>query len=287
MAEPTVEPAGPGEWSPEVAPLLALGSDGSWDTEWPDYPARFGLRDEHVPELIRMATWDPGAELSDEAFEASTEVWAPVHAWRALGQLGADEAAEPLAELLWQAGNHDVIREEVPRALGMIGAEAVAELTELLEDSDADDWVRAAAADGLATVAELHPDARDEAVAPIVLRLGEFLENSPALNARLIGELLNLRLAAAAPLMEQAFAADAVDVSVCGDWEDVQIELGLLEGRITPRPDYQRDLRARLGMGVQTDEPGSSDRGATRKHQRSARKRKLEKASRKRNRKKR
>ncbi|MEZ4717386.1 MAG: hypothetical protein R2851_15070 [Caldilineaceae bacterium] len=31
-----------------------------------------------------------------------------------------------------------------------------------------------------------------------------------------------------APLMEQAFAQDRVDLSVNGDWQEVQIELGLL-----------------------------------------------------------
>ena len=38
--------------------------------------------------------------------------------------------------------------------------------------------------------------------------------------------------------MEQAFAADKVDISIQGDWEDVQIELGLLAERLTPQPHY-------------------------------------------------
>jgi hypothetical protein len=37
--------------------------------------------------------------------------------------------------------------------------------------------------------------------------------------------------------MEQAFVADRVDLSIMGDWEDVQIDLGLLEERLTPS-DY-------------------------------------------------
>ena len=36
--------------------------------------------------------------------------------------------------------------------------------------------------------------------------------------------------------MEAAFAADKVDLSIRGDWEEIQIELGLLDERITPVP---------------------------------------------------
>jgi hypothetical protein len=39
-------------------------------------------------------------------------------------------------------------------------------------------------------------------------------------------------------VMERAFAADRVDISIPGDWEDVQVELGLIEERQTPRPQY-------------------------------------------------
>jgi hypothetical protein len=41
-----------------------------------------------------------------------------------------------------------------------------------------------------------------------------------------------------APVMEAAFAADRVDISINGDWEDVQVELGLLPERRTPKPRY-------------------------------------------------
>jgi hypothetical protein len=38
--------------------------------------------------------------------------------------------------------------------------------------------------------------------------------------------------------MEAAYAAGAVDSTVFGDWEDVQVDLGLLDERVTfdPRP---------------------------------------------------
>ena len=60
----------------------------------------------------------------------------------------------------------------------------------------------------------------------------------PGLNGFLINSLIDLRAVEAASLMERAFAADSVDISIMGDWEDVQIELGLLDERQTPKPHY-------------------------------------------------
>ncbi len=38
--------------------------------------------------------------------------------------------------------------------------------------------------------------------------------------------------------MEKAFAEEKVDLTIQGDWEDVQIELGLLDERQTPAKNY-------------------------------------------------
>ena len=53
-----------------------------------------------------------------------------------------------------------------------------------------------------------------------------------------------------APVIERAFAAGCVDISVRGDWEDVQVELGLARERITPKPDY---LAESFGPGKLVD----------------------------------
>src|SRR5438093_123369 len=76
------------DYKDPVARLLTLGDARPVKT-WPNY-LELGLSREHVPELIRMATDD---ELN-WADSESLEVWAPIHAWRALGQLRAEEAAE-------------------------------------------------------------------------------------------------------------------------------------------------------------------------------------------------
>jgi hypothetical protein len=43
----------------------------------------------------------------------------------------------------------------------------------------------------------------------------------------------------AAPLVERAYQADRVDLSILGDYEDFQMAIGLLKKRQTPPPRYQ------------------------------------------------
>ena len=84
-----------------------------------------------------------------------------------------------------------------------------------------------------------HPASRVAAVAALAGVLGNFAEpgRDPALNGFLASELVHLRAVEAAPVMQRAFAAGMVDERVAGDWEDVQIELGLKEERDTPKQD--------------------------------------------------
>jgi len=212
-----------------VARLLTLGREPATRRTWPDY-GNLGLTQKHVPELIRMAT-DPALFEADEWSAAS---WAPVHAWRALGQLEAAAAAAPLFALLERAADDPLVYEELPTVLGMIGPPSLPTATLWLFDEERDERLRFIAVRTLAEVAHEYPERRDEAVAVLVQQLGDWPHQSPALNAVLIAYLAELGEVAAAPLMEAAFAAGAVDVAVSGDWEDVQIDLGLLEERLTP-----------------------------------------------------
>src|SRR2546421_13036934 len=82
-------------YPPPVNKLLTYGASKSvlWQN-WPNY-AELGLGPEHIPDLIRMATDNELLWADSE----SLEVWAPIHAWRALGQFRAEAAIEPLLTL--------------------------------------------------------------------------------------------------------------------------------------------------------------------------------------------
>ena len=123
-------------YPPPVSRLLTLG-EGERRRQWPDYLV-LGLTLEHVPDLIRMA-------LDDELHSAapdSLDVWAPLHAWRALGQLQAEDAAEPLIQLLVRIDDFgdDWVNQELPQVLGMIGPSVVPLLADYLADPSTKLW---------------------------------------------------------------------------------------------------------------------------------------------------
>jgi hypothetical protein len=218
------------DYSYPVSELLTFGDCRDF-RGWPNY-LDLGLGLEHVPELIEMAT-DEELHWTDSE---SLEVWAPVHAWRALGQLRATAAIEPLLHLLHELEDNDWTLDELPEVYGMIGRAAIPALARYyLADGSHGLWARVAAARGLEQIAAGDASARAECVAVLSRQLERFTRNDPILNGFLINCLIDLRAVEAAPLMERAFAADRVDLSIQGDWEDVQVELGLKAARETPR----------------------------------------------------
>lgn len=255
---------------PPVDRLLKLGAEPARRRSWPDY-RNLGLEDRHVPALVRMAT-DPALFGVPER---DPRVWAPVHAWRALGQLRAPAAAEPLLALLRREAKNDWVYAEVPAVLGMIGPAALPGATLLLFDEEADEELRIAAADVVAGVGEEYPERRDEAAAVLTTQMQDWARQSRELNAFLVTDLVALGEVKVAPLLEAAFQAGAVDLSLGGDWEDAQIALGLLQERITP-PLHDLDQQRRAGS--RTSAADAEARARTR--------RKAEKQARKRNRKK-
>jgi hypothetical protein len=218
------------DYSSPVSELLTYGDCRDSMVEWPDY-RDLGLGTEHVGELIGMAT-DGDLNWADPD---SLEVWAPVHAWRALGQLRATEAIEPLLHLFHELEESDWAGEELPRVYGMIGSEAIPALERYLSRPSRGLWPRVTAAHSLERIGAAERSSREECVAVLSRQLERFARNDPSLNGFLVSYLVDLRAAEAAPLMERAFASGHVDPTIAGDWEDVQVEMGLKEARETPR----------------------------------------------------
>jgi hypothetical protein len=224
---------------PPVDKLLTLGDARDSAAHWLNYLA-LGLGPEHIPDLIRMAT-DEELHWADSG---SLQVWAPVHAWRALGQLRAEAAIEPLTGLLHRIDDDDDdwVGEELPDVYGMIGPAAIPALAAYLADASRPLFARVASVHSFAEIGLNHPDARAECVAALTAQLERFAENDPTLNAFLVSYLMDLKAVESAPVMERAFVAERVELPVAGDWEDVQIELGLRQTRTTPKPNYAASL---------------------------------------------
>jgi hypothetical protein len=219
------------DYPPPLDELLTMGR-ASTAVETFEYVELLGLTDAHVPELIRMAT-DPAL---NECGSDTDEVWAPLHAWRALAELRAETAVEPLLHLLHRYPHDDWVASDLPRALARIGTAAYEPLLRYLDDPERDVRARLHAGTALVGLAQAHPELRAGAVEKLAACLADPRSTDPLDNGMWVALLLDLDGVEALPVLERAFAEDRVGIWVAGDWEDVQVELGVLPARLTPRP---------------------------------------------------
>lgn len=220
------------QYTEPVSKLLACGG-ALLDEEWIDYLA-LGITSNHIPELARMS-------LDEKLWEEDSdgdEVWAPLHAWRALGQL-RDPAAIPtlLAVMdMSEEWDDDWSGAEPPAIFAMIGEPSVEPLNEFLCDANRTNTGHMTAAESLKKIAEQNPQCRERCVQILRERLLERGDYDRFTIAIFVSCLVDLNATEAVPEIEAAFAANMVDISFMGDWEEVQIRMGLLDERVTPPP---------------------------------------------------
>jgi len=233
-------------YPPPLDQLLALGAPEFGHRKvWLDYLA-MGFTAEHVPELIRMVGDEELGTGDDEELDdddVRPGEFAYVHAWRTLALLRA-EAAIPLLVELMELDN-DWAHEELPTVLGMIGPAAIDPLRTALGrwSLEVAPWAAGAAGSALVEVAQRFPETRDAVVEILARQLRWWGRHDPILNSMLIHDLVDLKAVEATPVIEEAFAADMVETDLDDDWEDVQVALGLLPARITPKPPYEPPMR--------------------------------------------
>ena len=208
-------------YAPPLAQLLSIGEPAA---ERIDCQA-LGLTREHVPELIRMATDNRLHEASSDA----PEVYAPLHAWRALGELRAIEATKPLLSLLVEWEYDDWTRDDLPESLGRIGPAILPELSVFLTEESNGIYARGAAGATIEKVGTLYPEARGDCVKILADQVGRFVADDATLNGFLLGDLLNLQAVEALPVIERAFDAGCIDEEIAGDIENAR--QSLLEAR--------------------------------------------------------
>jgi HEAT repeat protein len=255
--------------------LLTLGDGYTQDR--PDY-ASMGFGPEHVPELVRMATDLELMELESE------DGWAPIHAIRVIGAIRAADAVEPLLAMFEKLDALDYSFDETTDAFGNIGPAALPPLVRYFEDDRHDSFARTKASEALVHIAQRFPETREEIVAVLARPLEDPECRDDELNGFLVCDLLDLDAVEAVPAIERAYVEDRVDITIPGDWEDVQVKLGLIPERLTPRPDYNifGGMPYRFTMPI-VDSPRRSHRASKNASMAKAR-RKAEKAARRKNR---
>ena len=164
-------------------------------------------------------------DVSDGMNMDDPRLWTRLHAIGVLTQMGeaAQAAVEPLLPLLDE--DNDWLREEMPIFFAQMGQPAIEPLRRVLQNAEADTYLRTGAGDSLEQMAEQHPELR----ATIVPLLEQALIDAGAddlFASFLVCNLLDLDAKESLPLIQQAFAEDRVDLSVVG-LEDVEEHFGL------------------------------------------------------------
>jgi len=218
-----------------VRRLLSIGESRSYGpADWPDYVKEFAIGHEHIGELIRLAC----DEALPRACSDTSEVWAPLHAWRALGQLRAAVSVPPLLALLKTIEEDEAVEAELPVVCGMIGPAAIPYCSDFLWNRANTPFSLTTTIDAIKEIAEQHPGCRAECVAILARMLEPPAQRDPSVSGFVVSALIDLGAAEAIDVIRDAFRRKSVDISIAGDAEDVEIELGLRERRATRAPRY-------------------------------------------------
>jgi hypothetical protein len=211
--------------------LLRLG-DPQEGADIPERIAALGLMQAHLADLVRMAR----DRALNTAQGDTDEVWAPAHALTALETLDTREAISDLIPLF--DVDDEWTREQLIDLLAAVGESALEPLERYIRDHTR--WVfgRLAAIETLGDLVKLHPELRGQALPILIAALERATDNDEDVNGFLLARLLDLDAVEALPTIRQAFEADAVDETIAGDWGQVQEALGQV-------PDPDDPLRAR------------------------------------------
>jgi hypothetical protein len=227
-----------------ISKLLSLG-EIDWD-EWVNYPS-LGFTREHVPELLRMGT-DKYLMVEAEI----PEFWAPYHAWRALAQLLAENVIDKLVQNLdfMEAADTDWFDHVLIQIFVEVGPVSIPSLAFYLIDTNHETGACIACGETLGKIGKRYPEAREQAIGALVSTLELFDQNDGNLNGFILSDLLDLHAVETLPVIRRAFTANAIDITIAGDLEDAEIELGLRTQRSTP---------SRIKEEIQAKYPGLAE----------------------------
>ncbi|MEI8379991.1 MAG: DUF1186 domain-containing protein [Planctomycetota bacterium] len=233
------------------------------------YASTCQLSQGDVPGLIDIArSWTiPDSEL--DAFDLDVDdldvdsdrfLLLPVTAWRALRELKAEAAVEPLINILCVLDDEfdDWAQEELPYVFGAIGEATLEPLTQVAKDEAKPDFIRSIAVHGLRRLIQYYPDTRARIVPSLLKLMSEAASEKIQFNLTLLDVLVDLHVVEAAEPIERAFAGNLLDVGYLGDWETVRQKLGV-EGLGLKMPENPpnsiEDFRKSMGIGIFSKRP--------------------------------
>ncbi|MBK1832546.1 UPF0149 family protein [Roseibacillus ishigakijimensis] len=197
--------------------------------DWPDYAALGFTEADEETLLDLIDEYHLAPEQDDEESAVS------IHAWRALATQARRENLAEFITLLHatSAIDDDWYPNDFPHLLAPLGMDILPVLRELIGD---DILVNSSLIDAITAL----PSNEEERISATEQLLPLFQKESLDRQTRscLISAFIELKAKQMAGQIEEAFANNRVDVSLNGDWEEVQIALGLREKRETARPNF-------------------------------------------------
>lgn len=213
--------------------LFTLGAI-SRHREWLDY-SKLDFEPDDIPALIDLLSRH---ELRQRNEPTLVHEFAPIHAWRILGQLKHPDAITPLIELFPSFNDNDWAISELPEVFGMIGRAAVKPLSNYVLDLNHAESSRVLAMDSLFDIANSEYFARDEILAVFKSLVGHAMRQSKGFNASLVINLIDLQEEIFIEDIRDLYKRDLVDKSIAGDIEEIEELWHLGNFHIQPLPDF-------------------------------------------------
>lgn len=217
---------------------LASFSEPSWDKEWINY-RELNFNENDIDGLIEVIL---NADLFWNEDDNDTNIWTvPVHAWRAIGQLKATKAIEPIISCFDEYYNSDWAMEEFPVVMAMIGKEAIDPLKQNLFSNKTSENAKIESVFCLTEIAK-HKHQNNEIFDSVIGILASYLANPdkdrPDLNGSVVSFLYDLHKVRPVSLgiielIRKLYKDGLVDLIHMGDIEDVEIYFGVREKRDT------------------------------------------------------
>ena len=193
--------------------LLALGQSAIDEI---DYVQRYGIGPQHREPLEQM--------LKDPVFQqvgpTDPEVFATMHAWRALGQIGDQRSLPVLFSVLLDPDAGDWDYEELPEIIGRFAAAALPSTLKehrvRLADPDGNETLLWALQRILALIAKRDPESRGAVIDCLRAVVTDPQMHLITTRASAIASLSELRAVECLPCIEQAYADGMVDIGYVG-----------------------------------------------------------------------
>jgi uncharacterized protein YchJ len=207
-----------------------------YNEDWSHY-LNLGFTTDDIPDLLQLALDEELYWRDDDKEDEDTYLVyaAPYHAWRILGLLKAEASVLPLLERI---GDDDWSSEEACKIFGLIGEKAIEPIKQCLTDPTTDDDKKEVSVIAFGKIIKNNPEFREQGVTFFTEYLAKITDKNSYLAGFVVSVLIDMNARESIETIRAAFKRNCVDISMAGDIEEVEIEMGFRQHRATLKPDY-------------------------------------------------